>query len=777
MNMDDALRTFIVEAREQLEQMENALLGVEQSPDDPELINAVFRAAHTIKGTAGLFGLDHVVEFTHVAESVLEKVRSGDLSISRELVVLFLEVCDHIGNLISLIAEGLPPDQTVLHTSQTLAERLSVSLDARPLSHFPATPAECIVAPNSEGSASAASTDNWHISLRFGQDILRNGMDPLSFVRYLTTFGEIVRIVALVDAVPCLRDLDPEANYLGFEIGFRTDADKAAIEGAFEFVRQDARICILPPRSRISEYLQMIADLPQEEWRVGEMLVHCGTLTPAELDAALSRQQALADEGAHPKIGELLVDRQAVEPRVVAAALEKQRQVKDQKRAESASIRVNSDKLDEHINLIGELIIATAGTSLIAQHTANPELVEATARLSQLVEEVRDSALTLRMVEIGATFNRFQRVVRDVSADLGKDIRLEISGADTELDKSVVERIGDPLTHLVRNSIDHGIESAEERLARGKPAQGTLRLNAYHDSGSIVIEVADDGGGLKRDRILAKAAERGLVRPDQALSDQEIYNLIFEPGFSTADQVSNLSGRGVGMDVVQRNIAALRGTLEIDTAEGVGTTMRVRLPLTLAIIDGFLVGVSAASFVVPLDMVVECVELSERETQESQGHHHLNLRGEVLPFIRLKQLFEIPDSADDSLGTDGDEADEGIRHIPRYGLSSTLLTAQGAAALANDPELAFLLHPVKRENVVVVQYGGRRAGLVVDSLMGEFQTVIRPLGDVFNGLAGISGFTILGDGNVALILDVQGLVHRVADCESRRVYRHRKDSE
>jgi two-component system chemotaxis sensor kinase CheA len=394
-----------------------------------------------------------------------------------------------------------------------------------------------------------------------------------------------------------------------------------------------------------------------------------------------------------------------------------------------------------------------------------PALLEASARLAGLVEEVRDSALKLRMVQIGATFNRFQRVVRDVSADLGKDIRLEISGAETDLDKTVVEKIGDPLTHLVRNSMDHGIESAEVRLARGKPAHGTLRLNAYHDSGSIVIEVADDGGGLSRDRILKKAIERGLVKADQQLSTQEVYDLIFEPGLSTVDQVSNLSGRGVGMDVVRRNIAALRGTVEIDSTEGVGTTIRIRLPLTLAIIDGFLVGVGDSSFVVPLDMVVECVELSKQEIQDSHGRNHLNLRGEVLPFIRLKQLFNVREPAATRYSADNEPQDGSA---PRYGMSSVLLTEEGAAALANDQELSFLLHPVQRENIVVVQYGGRRAGLVVDHLMGEFQTVIRPLGVVFNGLDGISGFTILGNGNVALILDVPGLVRRVAGSESRR---------
>ena len=780
MNMDEALQTFIVEARELLEQMEDALLRVEQTPDDAETINAIFRAAHTIKGSAGLFGLDHVVEFTHVAESVLDRVRSDQLRITSELVVIFLAVCDHLGVLISGIAEGAEPDEQTRQASEQLATRLRVYLD-EPTPVAETAPGHH-AAPIEMPAADGADTDSWHISLRFGPDVLRNGMDPLSMLRYLSTFGQIVHLVTLVDSVPALSELDPEACYLGFEISFNTSADKATIEGAFEFVSDDARIRIVPPRSRISEYLKLIDDLPQEDLRLGEILVRCGTLTQAELDAALRQQcgeaggepsrdtggKADGGEPAHAMLGEVLVEQQLVQPRVVGAALDKQKQVKEHKATESGLIRVNADKLDEHINLIGELIIASAGASLIAQQTAIPELLETVATLSRLVEEVRDSALTLRMVQIGATFNRFQRVVRDVSADLGKDIRLEISGAETDLDKTVVEKIGDPLTHLVRNSMDHGIEPAAVRLACGKPEHGTVRLNAYHDSGSIVIEVADDGGGLKRERILAKAIERGLIKAEQQLSDQEIYNLIFEPGFSTVDQVSNLSGRGVGMDVVRRNITALRGTVDIDSCEGVGTTMRIRLPLTLAIIDGFLVGVAASSFVVPLDMVVECVELSEQEARDSHGRDHLNLRGEVLPFIRLKKLFDVPEQPNEVVAADSDESYERSGHLPRYGQSSTLLTAEGAAALASDPELAFLLHPVPRENVVVVQYAGRRAGLVVDHLMGEFQTVIRPLGEVFNGLEGISGFTILGNGNVALILDVPGLVRRVAGRESRR---------
>jgi two-component system chemotaxis sensor kinase CheA len=718
MNLDEALQTFIAESRELLQEMEGALLRVEQSPEDADLVNAIFRAAHTIKGSAGLFGLDDIVAFTHVAESVLDRVRSQELCIEARLVALLLETCDHIATMVDRIA-GSPHSSEDLHArSQALIANLRTFLKDEAQA---ATPGAVMVESNTsytkEGGG-AVETDRWHISLRFGEDVLRNGMDPLSFIRYLETLGEIVHIVTLTDYIPPLAEMDPERCYLGFEIGFKSDADKATIESVFDFVREDSQIRILPPHSMINEYIQHIQDMPEEDMRVGEMLVRCGTLTSPELAAALAIQQG-EDQDASRPIGQVLVEEHMVQPEVMDAALEKQKLVKEARGGGDAHlIRVDANKLDQLINLVGELIIAGASVNLIAQRAGVAELLETTATMSRLVEEVRDSALNLRMVQIGATFSRFQRVVRDVSKELDKDIRLVINGEDTELDKTVVEKIGDPLTHLVRNAMDHGIEPAEVRLSRGKSTHGTLRLNAYHDAGSIVIEVSDDGGGLNKEKILRKAIERGLVNEGQSLSDKEIYNLIFEPGFSTADQISNLSGRGVGMDVVRRNIQALRGAVDLESTPGLGSTVRIRLPLTLAIIDGFLVEVGKAAYVVPLDMVVECIELGSWDSGGDGSY--LNLRGEVMPYLRLREHFEVGEQV------------------------------------------------AKRESVVVVHYGQNKVGLVVDRLMGEFQTVIKPLGKVFSQTRGIGGFTILGSGEVALILDVPGLIGQAAgNTESR----------
>ena len=451
------------------------------------------------------------------------------------------------------------------------------------------------------------------------------------------------------------------------------------------------------------------------------MLVACGSVTQRELDESLSFQEYESARQEIPQpLGEIMVERQVVQPELVDAALTKQKEVRQRQAQEARFVRVHADKLDSLINLVGELVIAGAGVGLMAARNKDGAMMESVSGMARLVEDIRDGAMRLRMVEIGETFNRFRRVVRDVSKEIGKDIDLVIGGAETELDKTVVDKIGDPLTHLVRNAMDHGIESAEVRLARGKPAKGTLQLNAYHESGGIVIEVLDDGGGLNRERILAKARDKGLIQAGDSLADRDVWNLIFEPGFSTAEQVSNLSGRGVGMDVVRRNIEALRGTVEIDSHEGVGSTFRIRLPLTLAIIDGFLMRVADSHYVVPLDMVMECVELSTCGDR-NEGCDYLNLRGEVLPLLRVKDHFKLK-------GRSG-----------------------------------------RRENVVVVTSAGRKAGLVVDELKGEFQAVIKPLGTLFERIRGISGSTILGSGEVALVLDVPALQDEAARAGSSGV--------
>jgi two-component system chemotaxis sensor kinase CheA len=710
MNLDlgDALQTFFAESRSLLQDMEEGLLRLESTPDDAEAINAVFRAAHTIKGSSGLFGLDDIVAFTHKAENVLDRVRNNELALSEGLIGLFLGCRDHIERLLDITAGAAEMDADTRLQGEALASQLSQCMGESAAT----LPVEMEEPVQSLGGGQVAG-DTWHISLRFGRDVLKNGMDPLSFIRYLGTLGEIVHLTTLNDALPAADGMDPECCYLGFEIRLRSDADKARIENVFEFVRDDCQLYILPPGSRVGDYVHLIEALPENSTRLGEILVACGAVTQRELDESLAIQESGSTQENIQPLGEILVERQVVQPELVDAALTKQKEARHRQAQEARFVRVHADKLDCLINLVGELVIAGAGVGLMAARNKDGAMMESVSGMARLVEDIRDGAMRLRMVEIGETFNRFRRVVRDVSKEIGKDIDLVIGGADTELDKTVVDKIGDPLTHLVRNAMDHGIESADVRLARGKPAKGTLQLNAYHESGGIVIEVVDDGGGLNRERILAKARDKGLVQAGDNLADRDVWNLIFEPGFSTAEQVSNLSGRGVGMDVVRRNIEALRGTVEIDSHEGEGSTFRIRLPLTLAIIDGFLMGVADSHYVVPLDMVLECVELSTCGDR-NEGCDYLNLRGEVLPLLRVKDHFKLK-------GRSG-----------------------------------------RRENVVVVTSAGRKAGLVVDELKGEFQAVIKPLGALFERIRGISGSTILGSGEVALVLDVPALQDEAA---------------
>ena len=656
--MDPILQTFIIESAELIQEMENALLQLETSPDDEDTINALFRAAHTIKGSAGIVGIDNIERFTHVVENVLEQVRQNKIKVTGELIGLFLKCRDHIGLLVNLLTEGNDQDGNpeLESEGQSILQQISAYLE---VGEEDLSPVEKNAAGADEGRegisgrSKTVETENWHISLIFGRDVLRDGMDPISFITYLSKLGEVVNLTTLPDAMPGAGEMDPESCYLGFEIDFKSNSDKQTIEDVFEFVQEDCEISVLPLQS---------------ENKAGP---------PAE-----------------------------------DAAPERQKQIRDFKANEAQTIRVDTNKLDQLINMVGELVIANANIDQQAQRIKDNSLFESASSLSRLVEDIRDRAMKVRMVPISETFNRFKRVVRDISQSTGKDIELVISGGETEVDKGVVEKIGDPLMHLIRNSADHGIEEPEGRMALNKPGKGTIRLNAFQETGSIVIEVSDDGRGLNRDKIMNKAIERGIINPDQTLSDREMYNLIFEPGFSTAQKVTKVSGRGVGMDVVKRNIVgALRGSVDVESREGAGAVVRIRLPLTMAIIDGFMVGVGMSFYVIPLDAVVECLELSEAERQASLKRNYADLHGKVLPFLRLRDLFN-----------------EENGRSPAY------------------------------EHIVVVQYAGRKMGLVVDELHGEVQAVIKSLGRVYKDIKGISGATILGDGTVALILDVQGLV-------------------
>lgn len=729
---------FAEESTELLEQSESILLKLEDEPGSEELINDLFRAVHTIKGSAGIFGFDDVVSFTHVAESVMGRLRDKEIFLNEDLMSLLLDSRDQISKLVTHVLDNaeIPIADSLRETGDGLLKRLQRYLDDEKqntsVSETAVIEHEELAVTEIKGESvepESVSNDYWHISLRFNRNVLANGMDPLSFFRYLDTVGDFISMTTLTTDLPSLDEINAEESYLGFEIDLNTSASKDAIADVFEFVQEDCQLHILPPRSKLGDYTLLIDALPEENMAIGEILVASGALTKDELLEALEYQGAhtvteTIEDAEHetvevttkPQLGTVLVDKGMTDTRVVDAAVNKQVKVKEAKKAEQQSVRVNAEKLGDLINLVGELVISSAHTELKAKQTEQPELLETAEHLTRLVEEIRDATLSLRMVQIGDTFNRFKRVVRDISKDLGKKIDLQISGGDTELDKTVVEKISDPLMHLIRNSLDHGIEKPDVRAANGKSETAVIKLEAYHDSGSIVIEISDDGAGLNPEVLVAKAIENEVILPNQQLTPGEINRLIFAPGFSTAEKVTSISGRGVGMDVVNKNIDALRGQIAVESEHGSGTSFTIRLPLTLAIIDGFQVRIGKTSYVIPLDVVDECIELDDQNAQSGKGEY-IDLRGEVMPYLYLTEVF-------------GEDLDIG--------------------------------HEKSRNNIVVVQCAGNKTGLVVDELLGEYQTVIKPLGQVFQNLKGISGATILGSGEVAMIIDVPALVGRAS---------------
>lgn len=712
-NINDSLGLFFIESREMLVEMENCLLAIEKNSSDEESINALFRTVHTIKGSAGMFGLDEIEKFTHVVENVLDRLRIGEIEPDEELIGVVLKSHDFISRLIDISEKALPFDDGMKK------DRDDILLLLRGYSILDET--ETVSVPDEKPEPTfTVQSSNWHISLRFGKDIFRNGIDPQSAIKYLSETGRIINILPVYDSIPSIFEIEPESCYIGFDIQFEASVTKEKIESVFEFIKDDCEIWILPPKSAISDYVNLITHLPETPMKIGEMLIRVGSLTEFELEKALRLQKETQDGAGEKFLGEIMLEKRMVDQPVLDAVLEKQKEIKKTEDKKSRSIRIDADKLDRLINLVGELVITASNVKQLSEKTSNSDLVESVYTMSRLIEDIRDTSMSVRMVQIGETLRRFERVVRDLSRENGKEIDLEINGGDTELDKTLIEKISDPILHLVRNSVDHGIDMPSDREAAGKPRRGRIVVNAYHETGTIVIEVSDDGRGLSRERIFSKAVERGLLSAGQNISDSELFKLIFEPGFSTAEKVTSVSGRGVGMDVVRKNIESLRGIIDIESELGLGTTVRIHLPLTLAIIDGFMVQVGGSYYVLPLEMVTECTEVSGDEIDRNEGGNFFNLRGELLPFMRLREFF-----MDDSAAS-------------------------------------------KRENIIVLEYARKKAGLVVDRLIGEFQTVIKPLGKLFANIKWISGATILGTGDVALILDVPMLIQHLKSSEENQ---------
>ncbi|MEW6489202.1 MAG: chemotaxis protein CheA [Thermodesulfobacteriota bacterium] len=700
--MDPHREAYLLEAQELLAELETGLLELEEAAGDAELVGRVFRALHTIKGSGAMFGFDEVAAFTHEVENAFDRVRSGTLAVSRELVDIGLGAKDHVRAL--LAGSGEP------RTGEDVLERLRALTGGG---------AEEGAAPSqaSEGAAGsdpeAAADATYRIRWKPGPGLFATGTNPLVLLDELRALGSC-RVVAQTGDVPALDALDPQECRLYWDVILTTGRGRDAIEDVFLFVsgEGEVRIDLIDAAG--------VSGCEADYKRLGEILVERGDLSVEEMRAALAEQK---------RFGEIVADKGLVSPSQVESALAEQQAVRQARQARqtqapsegeaASSIRVPSEKLDRLVDLVGELVIAQARLTQTANTRADPALVAIAEDLERLASELRDNTLNIRMVPIGTTFGRFRRLVRDLSAELGKEIDLVTDGAETELDKTVIERLGDPLVHLIRNCLDHGIEAPEVRAAAGKPRRGTVRLSAAHEGASVVLAIADDGRGLDAEAIRAKAVEKGLLSPDARPPERELFDLVFAPGFSTAKAVTGVSGRGVGMDVVRRAIEALRGTVELASRPGRGTSVTVRLPLTLAIIEGLLVGVGGERYVVPLSLVEECVELAQADRVRARGRSTVEVRGHLVPYVRLREWF---------------------------------------GAGGRPPEI---------EQVVVVRLEEGRFGFVVDGVIGQHQTVIKPLGRMVREVEGLSGATILGDGAVALILDPPRIVQGVEEAARR----------
>jgi two-component system chemotaxis sensor kinase CheA len=703
---------FFEEAAEHLAIVEDGLLQLEQHPEDLDLLNKIFRSAHSIKGTSGMFGFNAVAQFTHKMETLLDLLRNGQKVVTPQIADLLLKSTDCLKTLIDVAKTGSPVDD---ETVQRLTAELAASQTAM---------GEQLSTQAAQTSKTAHEQTGrkgyvYRIAWTPPEWLFQRGLDPLQIFKELSSLGTVSQVIVDASKVPDLAVMDPEKCYLSWIMTLETVKDQSVVDAVFEFVREDSQLEIREAQGvdlQAQDERRTVSDASREASAVdgaepkplGEILVESGIVTRDSLDKALSQQK---------RVGEILVEQHAVTPQQVEQALQKQQESAAQsKKTDTASIRVDTDKIDKLINLVGELVITQSMLSDLGSRFEMVRLSVLLERLAQLernTREIQERVMSIRMLPIGTAFSRFPRLVRDLSAKAGKKIQLVLSGEETELDKTVIESIGDPLTHLVRNSADHGLEPPEERLDNNKPELGTIRLNAFHEGGNICITVEDDGRGLNRDKILAKAIKQGLIAETEKLSDDQIWPLIFKPGFSTAEKVTDVSGRGVGMDVVKRNIEGLSGTVSIKTALGKGTIFTLKLPLTLAIIEGMTVRVGKETYIVPLLSILESIQPKAVSIKTVVGEGELiNVRSTYLPMMRLYNVFSLQ---------------------PEY----------------TDPTKAILL---------ILETEGERVAVMVDEILGQQQVVIKSMEQNFRKVAGIAGATILGDGTVGFILDVRGLL-------------------
>lgn len=652
-------KSFFEESFEGLDVMEQALLALNISAADAETINTIFRAAHSIKGGAATFGFASVADYTHGVETLLDQMRSGKRQVTKADVDLLLRVVDVLRGLLGAARDGTAFDAAAVASTQA---EIALALAGETPAVVAAIKPVIVAAPT-----------GWLIRFEPKADLFRSGNDPLRIIRGLDALGPMdVEVDAA--GLPSFADADAESCYLAWTLRLHGDATRGEVEELFSWVEDECRLLIEPLAAAIS------IDAPA----LAETLVSIEPGKPA-LALVKSAEPANSTAAATPRQGD------------------------------AGSIRVGTEKIDALINLVGELVITQA---MLTQRAADldpvqyEKLLNGLSQLDRNTRLLQEAVMATRMLPMEAVFSRFPRVVRDLATKLNKQVRLVTVGEQTELDKSVIEKITDPLNHLVRNSLDHGLETAADRVARGKDATGTIRLSASHQGGNIVIEVSDDGRGLDRARILAKAQEKGIAC-SETMADAEVWQLIFAPGFSTAEQVTDVSGRGVGMDVVKRNIQALGGSVDLSSPPGSGTRVIIRLPLTLAILDGMSVAVGEDVYILPLGSVIESLQPLPEQVKRMAGQGTVvRVRNEYLPLMDLREWFGLP----------------GQRRLPQDAI------------------------------VVIVESEGRKLAMQIDELVGQQQVVIKSLEANYRRVRGVSGATILGDGRVSLIIDVGAIV-------------------
>lgn len=723
IDMSQFHQVFFEECFEGLEAMESGLLNLDMGDIDSEVINTIFRGAHSIKGGSGTFGFNMVADFTHVMETLLDEMRDGRRKVTQNAINVLLGSVDCLREMLTSIQNEQAADEhaVALHKA-ALEQELNGGNSAVLIADVPAIaedePKPTVSEPDTSDDSLKETESGWKVAFCPYLDLLKTGNDPVRMFRELAELGELTALVNIQD-VPSIFELDPEECNLSWDIKVTGKIPESEIREIFNWVEGDCELDIqeieqkpIPPKLDVPKVTETLrVEKVVEEFKEHEPITYESSLPISDAPIV-----APTLEEAPAKIIHKLEDVPATRTRDAVKLPNIESEIKNTVAA-STSIRVDTAKIDALINMVGEVVITQSMLGLVGENFTMDKLDQLKKGLAQLERHTRDlqqSVMNVRMLPISFVFSRFPRLVHDISSKLGKKIELKLVGENTEIDKSVVELINDPLVHLIRNSLDHGIEMPANRLAAGKSETGIIELKAYHRGGHIVIEIIDDGNGMDKKKLIAKAVEKGLIDESAVLTDKQAFELIFLPGFSTAEKLTDISGRGVGMDVVRRNIEALGGNIEISSELGRGTTIAIHLPLTLAILDGQSVAVGDETYIVPLVSIIESINITEKMLNKVAGKGEtFRLRNQYIPIIRMHKVFNVK---------------------PK----NTSKTAEGV--------------------IVVVEGQGVLCGLFVDDLLGQQQVVIKSLEANYRRVEGVSGATILGDGSVALILDVPGLV-------------------